>query len=883
VRAWLAVAAGCWAASSGAEAIGIGASGRALVISAAGAGLVAASGILRRDVQAHVGGAGIVAAAVGLALPAVGWDRSAVVAAGVAAATTAAVWAELRDAGPVGRAATWLRDHGLARVADATRAAPVVAIAVGFSLLVVDVAARAGLTDGRRSWNGMLLATIAIAEAACARRLAGRRAVGPVAAIAAFATGLVGVSVAAPEAWPVIVALAAIVISTWMLGGSLRRPAMTWIAWIASGALAVLLVGRTGVPASDLWIAAFGWGVLALIGGLAVDEIRAGPRTSGEGVRLTGLWPPVSLGALAVPGALAFAFTGPPSWYGGWSLVAALVYLGVARQLRAGLVATPAVALATLAAFTAAPPWITGEPFLLFVPWATALVFLAEILRRPWPEASRWARWDLAPLIVAHLVAGIALPVAIDAGDVPSVWTAFGVLAIWLGAVRATAIWPLGGGTLILIAAATAGPGWLALACAAAAVAATIVAIRTRPPMRRVCQAAGVAFAAVAWGSFLAWTGWDASRAMVANVIAGAVLLVVPALVLRRRSIAAEWTFMAWFVGLAASVAAQVIAFDPGAGIGTREAGVVLAASAAATSLALGLSASRLRWRAQREIATATAIGAAVELVAALGVRPVPAAVGSAIVGLGGIVGWIALWRLRPRSVWVPSAIVVAVAGDVATLALAASILPRGDVLEAALLLTALECATAGLILRQTHLVALSPLFATSAWLIYATEAFRGEVQWFTVPSGLALLALVAIEREGRARSDRSRVSPELLAVELTGMVLILAASLIEIVTISPIRGLIAIALGVGLATWGAMTRVRRRAAFGASSVVVAVLLLLAVPLADLVPHVRGPALWLVLAGAGLVFILVATLLERGRTKVRELLRRLDELTEGWE
>jgi hypothetical protein len=45
----------------------------------------------------------------------------------------------------------------------------------------------------------------------------------------------------------------------------------------------------------------------------------------------------------------------------------------------------------------------------------------------------------------------------------------------------------------------------------------------------------------------------------------------------------------------------------------------------------------------------------------------------------------------------------------------------------------------------------------------------------------------------------------------------------------------------------------------------------------------RGPALWLVLTGAGLAFILVATMLERGRTKVREVLHRLDDLTAGWE
>jgi hypothetical protein len=883
VRTWLAAASGVWAVWSGAGALGVGASGRAVLVGAVGALLVIVSGAVRRDVGAHLGGAGLVVAAVGLVLPSAGWSRSGTLAAALTAATTAAWWSEARGTGPVGRAAAWLRDHGHARLADATRAAPVVAIAVGLPFLATDVAARAGVTDGRRSWIGILLAAIGIAEAVGARRLAGRRAVGPVAAVGAFATGVVGISVAAPDPWPVIVTLGAVVASTWTLGASLRRPAMTWIAWIASGALAVLLVGRTGAPTRDLWIAAFGWGVLALIGGLAIDEVRAGRRVPGEGVRTPWLWPPVALGALAVPGSLAFAFSGPPAWYAGWSLVAALVYLGVARQLRAGLVATPAAALVTLAAYVAAPPSLTADPVLLSVPWATALVLLAEIARRSWPAASLWARWDLGPLIVAHLVAGIALPIAVDTGNVPAVWTGFGVLAIGLAAVRANPAWGLGGGGLLLVAAAVAGPGWLALASAAAATATVIAAVRTRPPLRRACQGAAVGFAAVSWGSFVTWTGWDGPRVAVVTAAVGATLLVGPALVLKLTRVAREWPFTAWAVGLTASASATIFAYLPWSGVTIHEAHLLSIWSTFALSLAAGLSASRLGWRDQREAATAVALLDAAELGAVLGVRPVPSAVVSAIVGLSGVVWCIGLWRLRPGSPWIGSAIVAALVGDAATLVLAASVLPRGDVLEAALLLTGIECATAGLILRRTHLVAVSPLFAAAAWLLYASEAFRGEVQWFTVPSGLALLALVTIERDGRARSNRSRVTPELLALEVTGMVVCVAAALVEIVTVSPIRGSVAIVLGAGLATWGAMTEVRRRATFGAATVVLAVVLLLAVPIADLVPHVRGPALWLVLAGAGLVFILVATMLERGRTKVRELLRRLDELTEGWE
>jgi peptidoglycan/LPS O-acetylase OafA/YrhL len=314
-----------------------------------------------------------------------------------------------------------------------------------------------------------------------------------------------------------------------------------------------------------------------------------------------------------------------------------------------------------------------------------------------------------------------------------------------------------------------------------------------------------------------------------------------------------------------------------------REAGLLAAASLAAMSLATGLTASRLDAPSQREIATGLAVLALYELGLALDTPPVPAAIVAAAAGLIAIGVWIALWRFRPRSPWTRSAIVVAIVGDVAALLIAASVLPRGDVLEVALLLTGLECATAGVILGRTHLLAISPLFPTIAWLVYAAEAFRGEVQWFTVPSGIALLALVTIERRGREKAGAVPRTPELLAIEYTGMVSVVAASLVQIVAISPLRGPLAIGLGIGLATWGALTRVRRRAAFGAGTVAFALILLVAVPIADLVPAMRGPALWLVLAGAGLAFILVATMLERGRTKVREVLHRLDDLTAGWE
>jgi hypothetical protein len=223
------------------------------------------------------------------------------------------------------------------------------------------------------------------------------------------------------------------------------------------------------------------------------------------------------------------------------------------------------------------------------------------------------------------------------------------------------------------------------------------------------------------------------------------------------------------------------------------------------------------------------------------------------------------------------------VTADLVALGLAAEALPRRDVLEAALVLTGVEFAVAGVTLRRPHLVAPAPLFVLAAWLVFATDAFTAEVQWFTVPSGVAMLAVVAIERRARRIEDVPPVSIELLTLEYTGMLLLVGAALMETIAIGPLRGLVAVAAGAGLAVWGAITRVRRRAWFGAAAVGAAGALMLAGPIARLVPRFRGPALWALLVVVGAMLIVAATMLERGRAKVAELVRRLDRLMEGWE
>jgi uncharacterized membrane protein len=241
------------------------------------------------------------------------------------------------------------------------------------------------------------------------------------------------------------------------------------------------------------------------------------------------------------------------------------------------------------------------------------------------------------------------------------------------------------------------------------------------------------------------------------------------------------------------------------------------------------------------------------------------------------------LWRARPSSPWIGPLGLLGASGSVVTIVVAASALPRRDLLEVAFSVAGMQTAAMGIALRRPEPLYPSPLLFCGAWLLFASEALAGEAQWFTVPIGIALLTVVGIGRAARRHELEPLMRPELLGLEYLGMALVVGDGLVETITRSPARGLFALAFGVGLAVWGALTKVRRRAVFGAGAAVLAVALMVGGPIARLAPRITGPALWVVLVVAGVVLIAIATGLERGRAKVTAAMRRLDTLMEDWE
>lgn len=760
-------------------------------------------------------------------------------------------------------------------------AAPAVVLLTSLPFLSVAAGRFVGPIAAHRSWSGVIVSIVAMGYSIAARSLASRKPVSTMLSLGAFGLSAVGIAVAAPDPWPTIEAISALVITVLALGRTLRRPFMTWVAWGASGVLVLLLAGRARVPASDLPLLLLAWGAVLTVGGLALDDVRSGRRATGVGLRQSWLAPPVVLGALAVPLGLAFAYMRTPEVVGTWSLAGAALYMVVSLQLRAGSVSAVSYALVVVGVGALTPwsvlerPWIGGV-------WAVGLVAASLGLARMKASRDPWVRWDLAPLVIAHAVAVVALARSLDVGTVPATWGGIGVLALAMAGLRRNSFWAVTGTILLGVGAGAAGPGWLALALAVDALVAAAVAIRSRGLLRLGSQVATMALAAASWSQIAVWAEWTGSRTATLTGILAAAVAVATGAASRWARLSPDWTANLAGLSVAGGVAVATLSSAWPDGVDPRT-GALLALVTGALSIAGGLAARPLRIDELREASVLLGAGAGLLLGYARALEPGPLTGWWATTAIASTLAMLGLRRARPSSAWIRPLLFLGVAGSVVTVVAAASALPRRDLLIVALSVAGVQSAALGVALRRNEPLYLSPLLLCGAWLLFASEALTGEVQWFTVPIGVAVLTVVGFGRMARRRTGTQVITPELLALEYLGMAFVVGDGLVESVVTSPWRGLFALTFGAGLAVWGAVTKVRRRVLFGAGVAALAVALMVGGPIVRLVPSVIGPALWVVLAVAGVVLIAIATGLERGRAKVAAAIRRLDTLTEGWE
>jgi hypothetical protein len=416
----------------------------------------------------------------------------------------------------------------------------------------------------RPAWIGIALAALALGEALVARLTAGRPALRPVVAPSAALLAVAAVVAAAADVDVLLLAAIAAIATAGILGRRLAVVPFVWFAWLQSGLVVVLVTERAGLRAVLLPTVVIVWAASLLVGGLAVDDRLAGRRPAGATVRLAWLRAPVVLGAaglllgyglLLAQVAVGFG-AATPARLGWWSLVVAGVVLIVARQLRLAPL-SGLTALLTTVGFALLSPWPVADHPWVLVGLAAALVAAAWVLARREPGTSvPAARWDLPPLAVAHLVAGIGLVQAVPAGAVAETWLAAGALAAALAAWRRHRAWEEASNVLLVVGAAALAPGWLTLAFAGTAIRGIVATTRTEGGVRWSYQAIGVLGAGAGWLSFVAWAAWSASQAIVWSTLAAGTLAVAVALLRRAGWIAADTT--ASWAGLA--VAAQTTA-----------------------------------------------------------------------------------------------------------------------------------------------------------------------------------------------------------------------------------------------------------------------------------------------------------------------------------
>jgi hypothetical protein len=903
LRTWSAGPPLAWSLALGLEAAGVPPAIRPLVWAAAGLALVGCATTWRTRIAGHLAAIGHLVglaalAATGFLTP--GGVATAVLAAWVAAWLLETVAAELGVAPLVVLLAriagqrTWL--------ARAARGVPALMLAAGLPPLVLMAADLVGLLDGPAGWQrpGGALALLALVEALVAGRLATRRPLAVVLGVAGVAVSSAGIALAIPDHWSLIATLAGAIGVVVLLGPGLRHPALHWWAWSLTAPLALLLADRAAVAGDGLRALLGGWGALLLLGGLLVDDLRAGRREPGGWLRLPWLHAPVVLGALGLAAAIASAAVETTAEQVAWCLVGAACALVAAVQLRGGAVSGLAWALLSTAL---ALPWWGHEPMRpwLGVLWAAVLLAASWLLERRERSHNPWLRWDLAPLVVAHGVALAALAQAAVLRDAPvelaATLSGAGLLACAVAAWRRGWAWALAGVGLTLAGAVVAGPGWLALALAATAGGTALAAGRSSGPRRGGLQAASVLAGGWAWLALLDWAAWSSGFALgLTSMIAGTLAcgLVVA---VRTRLAATDWAIPVGLLAAAAIAGVLVAGGARGAMVGVPSGtpGLGVAGGVALLACAAALAASPLGLPALRPATGLLAFAAVQVLLAAGRAAPARWALATMALAVAATAGCLAWWRNLERTPeqvgqatrwtlgtsWLAALVPLAGAAGVGALVVAGIDGRRGP-LAAALLVLGLEAAAGSLVLARPGLGLLAPPLACVAWLELTAEAVGGDPQWLTVPVGLTLLAVVELTRGLRRRAG-TPVDQQLRLLDHAGMLLLVGAALVQTVTSATVYGLVAGLLGVGLCAWGAVTRVRRRVVVGSVTLLLALFGMIAVPVAQLVPQFHGAALWIVLTLLGLALVAVAISLEQGQARLASAVGRIDRLLQGWE
>ena len=499
-RLWGAGALGAGAVAMALSTVDASSLPQTLVWAVTGLVLVGAASLLRRGRAGHVAVIGHLVGSIAF----VSLDGDEVGLA-VAWSAWAAAWVASTVSGELeGESVRSLLDRLFARAALGSGAGwvtPIMAVAT-LPLAAVAVARLAGdLSDG---WAGAVLSLVALSYVAAARMLSMHEPVGKVLAGAGMVVSMVGLALAVPYEWPTILGCVVVIGVAGAIPARLRQSWFNWVAWLSTVPLVLLLGDRAGLPAGALDTLVFVWGGLLMLGGLAVDDALAGRREPEQGIRTPWLVPAVVVGAAAFVVGLSVTMIDSGSAAGWWALVGALLSFAAAWSMR---IATLSIVGYSLAAFgviriVSLPP--SDDPWLL-IAIAAPLVLSSWLLEsRHSPSPTLWARWDLPPLVVAHVLGLFALALAFP-DSVGVTWLAGGLLSVVVSVWKRNRAWAEAGNLLVLGAALDTGLGWFALALAATSLRGMIGARLSEGNRRFSYQAIAVGSAGLTWPALLAW------------------------------------------------------------------------------------------------------------------------------------------------------------------------------------------------------------------------------------------------------------------------------------------------------------------------------------------------------------------------------------------
>ena len=882
-RVWASSGALVWALANTAEVFEVSRDVQAIALGIGGLALVAGSLALSRPPCVHLAAVGHLAGLLALAVPIwPGWAPTTVAALAAVGWWMTTLIDNHGEAVHLGAFRDTLDRSDLVRPGPIDVTAELAGLAaLGLTVVVTTSAILAADAGIETSWVLTACAAGLLLDAGAVRAVHWERARRTVFEWATFAGVLITASGAISETahvdddWSAI-ATTAIGLAVIAIATAPRPAAFVWTAWVGGAAITLLLGNRLGLEQDSLDTLLVAWGAGVLLGGVGVQRRRHGPlpqfRIGGD----RALLPPVVLGstAFAVGGISALSAGGDTAI--GWTAAAmATIVLAVALLLPLGALAGVAEALATLT-YALLAPWNPLERPATFVPWVVVLLVAALLTRRsrvPWPT-----RWDLPSFLVAHAVGGYALILAVTTDTVATTFASLAAVTLGVAVVLRRVEWAIAAAVLLLIAGGDAGRGWLALVLAVEGLVLTVTGLGRAATQRWVLVGAGAVALVGAWFDVVVWLDWSVGTIVQVTVPVAAVVALVAALGRRVELVPVELAAVWASVGTLVSVGSMISGVDevPRLAGGLTFAGsvLVLAATASAWVPLLGMT---MRW-------AAAGLAAIAWLPAAWAVEAstwVATLVGTAV-ALGVLVFLLALHGLQPTHPWIAPSCLYALGTQALATVAALDALPEEGPIAIVLLAVSAELVALGVVVAVPQLFVVAPAAACAALVLATRDTAVGDTNWLAVPVGVTLLVMVGLVRWIRRGRGAEVTTHEVVILELVAMTVIVEPPIGEVLAGNLWNAVLAVVIGSFLAVWGALTRVVWRAAFGAATVALTVVLVIGVPLSTAVTW-RGPALWVALSLLGIAAIVVASALERGREAVRQVGRQLDVMTQGWE